>query len=128
MRPLLLVLPLVAITACATPQEQCLGQATRDARINAGLIAQTQANIERGFGLRTEERVREVRRLCRGETESGEAVVTRCEEVRVTQVQVPVALDLNAERAKLASLIQQRDKLASRTQAKVSQCRALYPE
>ena len=128
MRLSILLLPVLAVTACATPQEQCIGQATRDARINAGLIAQTQGNIDRGFGLRTEERVREVRRLCRGETESGEAVVTRCEEVKVTKVQVPVALDLNAERAKLASLIQQRDRLASATQSGVAQCRALYPE
>ncbi len=128
MRLSILLLPVLAVTACATPQEQCIGQATRDARINASLIAQTQGNIDRGFGLRTEERVREVRRLCRGETESGEAVVTRCEEVKVTKVQVPVALDLNAERAKLASLIQQRDRLANATQSGVAQCRALYPE
>ncbi len=128
MRPLILLLPVLAVTACATPQEQCLGKVTREARINASLIDQTQANINRGFGLRTEERVREVRSFCRGETESGETVVTRCEKVRVDKVQVPVALDLNAERAKLASLIQQRDRLARATEAGVAQCRALYPE
>lgn len=128
MRPSLLVLPLLALAACATPREQCLGQATSEARINAALIAQTQGNIDRGFGLRTEERVREVNTVCKGRTESGEAVVTRCEEVKVSKVQVPVALDLNAERAKLNSLLQQRDRLSAATASRVSQCQALYPE
>ncbi len=128
MRLSILLLPVLALSACATPQEQCLGKVTRDARINASLITQTRANLERGFGLRTEDRVREVRSFCRGETESGESVVTRCEKVRVTKVQVPVALDLAAERAKLASLISQRDRLAVATADGVAQCRALYPE
>ncbi len=128
MRLSFLILPVLALTACATPREQCLSSVTRDARINASLIAQTEANLERGFGLRTEQRVRQVTRRCRGVTESGEAVVTRCERIRTRNVSVPVALDLNAERAKLASLIEQRDALARKTEAGVTQCRALYPE
>lgn len=128
MRPALFLIPLLGLAACATPQQQCLGAATRDARINAQLIAQTEANIERGFALRTEEQLRERNRLCRGETESGEAVVTRCETVDIRRVRVPVAIDLNAERAKLASLKQERARLATRTEAAVGQCRALYPE
>lgn len=124
----LILFPVLALAACATPQEQCLSQATRDARINATLIAQTEANLARGFGLRTEERVRERTGFCRGETESGERVVTRCEKVDVRKVNVPVALDLAAERAKLRSLQQQQASLASRTQAATQQCRVLYPE
>lgn len=123
----LISLPAVLV-ACATPQEQCLAQATRDARINAQLIAQTEANLARGYAVERRERVREVRTTCRGETESGEEVITRCEEVRVTPVRVPVAIDLNAERAKLTSLKQRRAEIASRTEAAVGQCRALYPE
>lgn len=122
------LIPILALAACATPREQCLGAATRDARINAQLIAQTEANIERGFAVRTEQRVRERNRLCRGTTESGERVVTRCEEVDVRRVRVPVAIDLNAERAKLASLKSERARLATRSEAAVAQCRALYPE
>ncbi len=128
MHPALILLPLLLLAACATPREQCLGQATRDARINAQLIAQTEATIRRGFALRTEERVREVNRICRGVTASGEPVRTRCEEVRVTKVRVPVAVDLNAEQAKLASLKARRDQLAAAASAQVAQCRSLYPE
>ena len=128
MRPVLFVLPLMALTACATPQEQCLGAASREARINAQLIAETQANITRGFGVRREQRVVEAPGFCRGRTETGEAVRVRCNEVDVRNVQVPVALDLDAERAKLDSLLAQRDAIAARTNAAVAQCRVLYPE
>lgn len=128
MRPfLILVLPL-ALTACATPREQCLQSVTRDLRINESLMAQTQANITRGFGLRSEQRVREVRRTCRGVTESGEAVRTRCDDVIVRNVNVPVAIDLNAERAKLASLRDTNATLRRNTAAAQQQCAALHPE
>lgn len=124
----LMILPALALTACATPREQCLSAATRDARINAILIAETEANINRGFAVRIEERVRERRALCRGETEAGESVVTRCEKVDVRRVKVPEAIDLNAERAKLRSLRQQQAELTARTQTATQQCQALYPE
>lgn len=124
----LFILPFMALAACATPQEQCLSDATRDARVNARLIAETEANLARGFGVRVEERVRERNGFCRGETESGEQVVTRCEKVDVRKVQVPVALDLNAEQAKLRSLKQQQARLSERTRAATQQCRVLYPE
>lgn len=124
----LMILPALALTACATPREQCLAAATQDARINANLIAETEANINRGFALRTQERVRERRALCRGETETGERVLIRCEKVDVRRVRVPEAIDLNAERAKLRSLRQQQTQLAGRTVEATQQCQMLYPE
>ena len=45
-----------------------------------------------------------------------------------TEVTRPVALDLNAERAKLASLQQTQSTQAGQTQSVVAQCQALYPE
>ena len=128
MRLALTILPLAALAACATPREQCLSQATRDARINAALIAEVEGNISRGFGVEVEERVRRVPRRCRGETESGEPVITECDDVRIDKVRKPVALDLNAERAKLRRLLAERDRIAARTGTAVSQCQALYPE
>ena len=125
MQPIYMIIPLLALTACATPREQCLSDATRDASINAKLITQTEGNIARGYAVATKERVREVNKFCRGRTESGERVVTRCEDVRITKVRVPVAIDLNAERAKLASLKQQRAALNAALQTRVAQCQAL---
>ena len=122
-----LAIPLV-LTACATPREQCLTQVSRDLVVNERLIAQTRANIERGFGVEQQQRVREVTRTCRGVTESGEPVRTRCEEVMVRNVNVPVALDLNAERAKLASLRERNAILRRNVPAAQQQCVAQFPE
>ena len=123
----ILALPL-ALAACATPREQCLSDVTRDLRINESLIAQTEANIARGFALRREQRVREVTRTCRGRTETGEEVVTRCPDVIVDNVRVPEAIDLNAERAKLASLRQRNAALRQSVPAAQQRCVVLYPE
>jgi hypothetical protein len=49
-RPALLCLPL-ALMSCATPQERCIAAATRDLTVVNRLIAETQANIARGYSL-----------------------------------------------------------------------------
>ena len=72
--------------------------------------------------------MREVRRICRGVTESGEEVRTRCEEVQVREVNVPVAIDLNAERAKLASLRERNAVLKRTVPGAQQQCLARFPE
>lgn len=122
-----LTIPLV-LAGCATPREQCLTDVSRDLQINERLIAQTERTLERGFATRREQRVREVTRTCRGVTETGEAVRTRCPDVVVRNVQVPVAVDLNAERAKLASLQTRNAQLRARTHQAQDRCVALYPE
>ena len=125
--PAILILPVI-LAACATPREQCLSQVSRDLVINERLIAQTQATINRGFAVRQEQRVREVRSTCRGVTESGEEVRTRCDDVLVRNVNVPVAVDLNAERAKLASLRERNAVLKRSLPAAQQQCLARFPE
>ncbi|MGZ9812054.1 hypothetical protein ACXN5S_16445 [Pseudoroseicyclus sp. H15] len=127
MRRLLLALPLLA-AACATPQEQCIARATQDLRTLGGLIAQTRGNIERGYGLTTEQEVRVRNRLCRGETASGEPFTYECQETETVDRRVPVALDLDAERAKLSSLERQRDREAAQAQSQANACRQAYPE
>lgn len=122
-----LAIPLV-LTACATPREQCLSAVSRDLVINERLIAQTERTLDRGFALRQEQRVREVTRTCRGVTESGEEVRTRCPDVIVRDVTVPVAVDLNAERAKLASLRTRNAQLRAALPAAQNRCLALHPE
>jgi len=127
MRPFLLFLPILVLVACATPREQCLSQVSRDLRINESLIAEVQGNLVRGYALRNEQRVREVRRTCRGVTETGETVRTRCPDVQVRNVRVPVAIDLAAEQRKLTSLRNQNAQLRAATQAAQDRCVALHP-
>lgn len=118
----------LTLTACATPRERCLAQVTQNLRINESLIRQTEANLARGFGVDRRQQVREVDRICRGVTESGEEVRTRCEDVIVRDVNVPVALDLRAEQAKLESLRAQNAELRAQAATAQDRCVALYPE
>ena len=97
MRPALFILPLVLLAACATPREQCISQATKDARIQSSLINEVRANIARGYALEQQQQVRTVRRTCVGRNEDGTTFTFRCEETDTVTVNVPVALDLGED-------------------------------
>jgi hypothetical protein len=46
------ILGLALLTACGTPQEQCVARNTRDLRTVDKLIAEVQGNLARGYALR----------------------------------------------------------------------------
>lgn len=126
MRATLLIIPLV-LSACATPRDACLADVTREARVVNALITQTRGNLERGFAIAEEQDIRTRRRFCTGRNEDGSTFQFRCEETDTVTVQVPVAIDLNAERAKLESLLQRQQQNQSNVQAGVAQCEARFP-
>lgn len=121
---------LLLLAACGTPQEQCIANATRDARVVNDLIAQTQANIARGYALETVVELKSDYVDCTPLPTEEDPTPKRdmCFKDVPTEVTRPVALDLNAERAKLASLRQTQAAQANQTQSVVTQCQALYPE
>ena len=122
----LALIPLVA--ACATPREACIGNATQQSRTLDRLVVETRANIERGFAIETKQEVREVLRPCEIEQPDGTVIRSQCERVDVRDVKVPVAIDLNAEKAKLASLEQRQLQMKTNAQAAIAQCIAANPE
>lgn len=128
MRPALFILPLVLLAACATPREQCISQVTKDARIQSSLINEVRANIARGYALEQQQEIRTVRRTCVGRNEDGTTFTFRCEETDTVTVNVPVAIDLDAERAKLASLEKRYAETQAAANQAVAQCIALNPE
>lgn len=115
---------LIPLVACGTPQEQCINTATKDLRVVEKLIAETQGNIDRGYAYRTETYFTTFKQSC-GEVE-GQTIY--CDVPEPQTREVPLAIDLNAERAKLASLIQQRDRLEQQSAAAIQACRVTYPE
>lgn len=126
MRATLLIIPLL-LSACATPRESCLAEVTREARVIDALITQTRGNLERGFAIEEEQDIRTRRRFCTGRNEDGSVFQFRCEETDTVTVQVPVAVDLNAERAKLESLLQRQQQNQANVQAGIAQCNARFP-
>ncbi len=128
MRPALVILPLVALAACATPRESCINNVTRESRVLESLISETRGNLSRGYALEEEQRVRTLRRTCEGQTESGEEFSYRCDRTRTIETTRPVAIDLDAERAKLASLEQRQAQNRENVDQAIAQCIAAYPE
>ncbi|MEJ6477192.1 MAG: hypothetical protein QNL92_00770 [Octadecabacter sp.] len=128
MRASLLLLPLLALAACATPREQCVGQATRELRVINSLITETQGNLSRGYALVEQQDVRVLRTMCQGTNEDGSTFRFPCEETETFTRNVPVAIDLNVEQAKLRSLQERQAQEQRRAQTATQQCIAIHPE
>ncbi len=125
---------LLLLAACGTPQEQCIQRETRDLRTLDRLIAETEANIERGYALVEVQTVDLVPDLCYREGPRnpdgtrGRAVPFSCFSRELDTELRPRAIDLNVERAKLASMRDKRISLARQAESATAQCRAIYPE
>jgi len=128
MRAALIILPLVVLTACATPREECIDQVTRDTKVLSNLINETRGNLSRGYALEERQEVRTVRGTCRGRNEDDSIFTFRCDETDTITTKVPVAIDLNAERAKLTSLEERFAQTQTASNQAVLQCIASNPE
>lgn len=127
-RSSLFLLPLVALAACSTPREQCINGANRQVATLDRLIAVTQGNIDRGFGVFETEDVRVVRRTCEDTREDGSTFRYRCDRTETFTRREPVTLNIAEERVKLAQLQDRRALAATQAQAGVRQCIATHPE
>jgi hypothetical protein len=126
--PVLVLLSALGLAACQTPREACISEATSQLRTIDSLIRETRANLERGYAIEEDQEVRVRRGWCRVQNEDGTEGRVRCEDTDVVDVQRPVAIDLNAERAKLESLLEQRGRFQSQQDARLRACVAAYPE
>jgi hypothetical protein len=125
--PALLPLTLLPLAACGTPQEQCIAKSTRDLRVVESLINQAQGNLARGYAY--EEKVIFVPQwqTCEPIDPKTNKPNLCLEDVPET-VTRPVAIDLEAEAAKLRGLEAKQKSLTSQAQGAISACKAAYPE
>ena len=128
MRPAIIILPLALLAACATPREQCISDVTRDTKVLSSLINEVRGNLARGYALDRRQDVRSIPKTCRARDEDGELFRFRCDETQTVTTVVPVAIDLNAERAKLASLEERFAQSQAASNQAVAQCIAVHPE
>jgi hypothetical protein len=125
----LALLSALALTACETPRESCINQASRELRIVESLIAETRCNLDRGYAIEREQDVRVVRDFCRvRDEEEGDIDLVRCNRTEVDEVERPVTIDLAQERVKLEQLLERREGLAAEQSARLRACVATYPE
>lgn len=129
----LLALPLV-LTACGTPQEQCIRPYTREIRQIDALIAETRANLARGYGYRVDTVTDWDYGPCYrggpsfGPGPGGYRHSSMCWEPYERTVRTAVAVDPAAEERKLAALTARRAKLAKAVGPAIAACKAQYPE
>lgn len=112
------------LAACATPREACIQNARQNLHVVDSLIATTKANIERGYALESQDYIDTEQQVC-GKL-NGQKVY--CDVAVVKTREVPVAIDLNAEQAKLASLVAKRKELAARAKSAAAECARRYPD
>ncbi len=127
-RPLRLALlgAVLTLAACATPLERCIASAERELRTVERLIAQTEANIERGYAVETRTDVRTRMVFCDWPDRPAGAPLRMCPVNEQVQRRVPLAIDREAERGKLATLRERRAELAQPTAMAVQRCRAQH--
>lgn len=128
MKRMMILLPLLA--ACGTPQEQCIRGVSRDLATLNGLIEETRGNLARGYGFETvvETRPEWVDCTPRPTEADPNPKPQLCFDDVAEEVRRPVALNLDAEAAKLASMERRRDEMARALAPAVAQCQARYPE
>lgn len=125
-RRTLVFLPLAILAACGTPQEYCIRNATREVRTLDRLIAESEANLARGYAFEDSRIVRHVWVVC-GRRHMGTAPQMCFEPIEDT-VRRPVAIDPAAEDRKRDNLRAKRAMLLQRAVSAVAACRAAYPE
>ncbi|ABA79859.1 hypothetical protein GQF56_03710 [Rhodobacter sphaeroides] len=129
----LLLLPLLA--ACATPQERCISQVTRDLRVVDALIQEGELNLARGYAIEevTDYRTEWVQcgpPIVRYRPDGKRVVypARHCFDQVPYTVRQPKAIDLASQARTLEQLKRKRAELARAAGPAVQQCRATYPE
>lgn len=120
-----LILSLILLAACETPQQQCTTSATRDLQVIDRLIVETNQNIQRGYAIREEVVPRVGVNWCFGNYGYGSGI-SFCSGGSTSIRRSPVAIDLDAERKKLAGLQEQRQIVAARAEAQLAACAQRY--
>ncbi|RCW84164.1 hypothetical protein [Paracoccus lutimaris] len=132
-RNILLALTSALIVAsCGTPQERCISRNTREYRTIAGLLAEVEGNLARGYAW-------EERTVSRMEWDDCEVMVRDSEGRRgfitrscmrnvsdTERYRVPI--DPAAETRKRDNLIARKKALTPPAMSAVNACKAAYPE
>lgn len=132
MRPVMPILAtLVLVAACGTPQEQCIRQGTRNIQVLDRLIAESRATLDRGYAIEQVQVDNWVWVVCgpprmvEGKPVGGPERCFR----NVPEMQSrPVGVNLNDERAKLASMEAKRRELDRAAAPLVADCKARFPQ
>lgn len=136
MSPRITIALLLLLAACATPQQRCINSVTRDLQVVSDLITQSEINLARGYGTVQQTTIVPTVQPCGGnipvQQPNGAVqwvyVPQNCWVDEAVTTTRPVAIDLDAEKQKLAQLRKQQARLNKQAAPAVAQCKALYPQ
>lgn len=129
MKPILsALLGTTFLLGACSEQAACISQVTSEVSVVSRLTEQTRANIARGYAIGTREVAVTVERTCFVAQPDGSQIRQICTQLETETETFPVAIDLNAEQAKLASLERRLGQMRTQAQRDVAQCRAQFPE
>lgn len=129
MKPLLAAPFLLALMACASPQQQCISKTAPDLPILNSLIAETKGNLARGYAYADVVVESPVWVDCGAwlSNSTGDLRPGLCLGSAPTTTRKAVAVDLTTEAAKLLSMQARRAAIEAQAQPALAQCRAQFP-
>ncbi|MDO5641672.1 MAG: hypothetical protein Q4G26_04690 [Paracoccus sp. (in: a-proteobacteria)] len=132
MRHLILLLPLLLLAACGTPQERCIARHTSEYRALSALLSETEGNLARGYAWeeRTVSRMEleSCPRIVRGRDGEARVIDTSCWRRVADTERYRVPIDPAAEMRARDYLAEKLRIEAPRAQSAIGQCKAAYPE
>lgn len=121
---------LVLLAACATPQEQCILNATAEYRQVNQLVAQVEGNLARGYAIREDFVEFPVMVACMAPGWVGDGAWMQggmCMDTATRVVETAIPIDPDIERRKLANLKSKQAQLARTAEPAIAACREAYP-
>ena len=124
------VLPLL-LSACGTPQEQCIRRATGELRKVERLIAEVEGNLARGYAYEEHTRTQWNWQICaasRWGTNGQPVRTSMCWEPEEVTYRDEVPIDPAVEKRKMANLLDRRRALMKEAEPAIGACKVTYPE
>lgn len=126
------LLPILALTACGTPQEQCIRRNTSEYRTVSSLLAEVEGNLARGYAW--EERSvpgtewDDCPYVIHGKDGKRGIAYRPCLRNTIETERYRVPVDPATETRKRDNLLKRQAELSKSADAAISACRAAYPE
>lgn len=131
-RKIALLLPLTLLAACGTPQENCIRGNTREFRVLSNLLAETEANLARGYAWKERQVTRTELGFCRRPVRQRDGdivyIESSCWRDVIDTERYRVPIDPAAERRTRDYLTDKLKTETARAEQVVKACKVAYPE
>ena len=115
--------PILIVSACATPREQCISQVSQNYNVLVSAISNTEQNIFRGYAVHKQSVPYSYPGIC-----YAGAITYSCPKTGYRTKETPVAVNVNEERRRLATLKGNFSREKTVAENGIAQCQAAHPK